>query len=112
MFVRVVTLKKLSTDEIREFFNKEGKILFDESVHKDFDFSNGFDHSLFVIFLKKANLSRVIPDEGILQNIGVLTETKKFKNAGALFFCKEITKFLPKAIITCVLYKGTDKLLL
>jgi ATP-dependent DNA helicase RecG len=101
--------QKLSTDEIRDFFSKEGKIFFDETIHNQFSFDNGFDKSLFDAFLKKARLSKVIPDENILQNIGILTETKKFKNAGVLFFCKDITPFLPHAIITCVLYKGTDK---
>ena len=101
--------QKLSTDEIREFFNKEGKILFDEAINKDFSFKNGFDKSKFDAFLQKAKISRVIPDKDILRNLGVLTETGKFKNAGVLFFCDSVEKFFRQAIITCVLYKGTDK---
>ncbi len=101
--------QKLSTDEIRAFFNKEGRILFDEAVHPAFGFENGFDKRVFEAFLQRAKLSRLIPDEDILRNLGVLTETGRFKNAGVLFFCSDIEKFFRHAIITCVLYKGTDK---
>lgn len=101
--------QKLSTDEIRDFFNKEGKILFDEAINKEFSFKNGFDKAKFDTFLQKAKISRVIPDKDILRNLGVLTETGKFKNAGVLFFCSNVEKFFRQAIITCVLYKGTDK---
>jgi ATP-dependent DNA helicase RecG len=101
--------QKLSTDEIRDFFNKEGKILFDEAINKEFSFKNGFDKARFDTFLQKAKISRVIPDKDILINLGVLTETGKFKNAGVLFFCNNVEKFFRQAIITCVLYKGNDK---
>lgn len=101
--------QKLSTAEIRDFFNKEGKILFDEAINNDFSFDNGFDKSKFEIFLQKAKINRVIPDKDILRNVGVLTETGKFKNAGVLFFCDNIERFFRQAIITCVLYKGKDK---
>ena len=89
--------QKLSTDEIRDFFNKEGKILFDEAINKEFSFKNGFDKAKFDIFLQKAKISRVIPDKDILRNLGVLTETGKFKNAGVLFFCNNVEKFFKQA---------------
>ena len=101
--------QKLSTEEIRSFFNKEGKILFDESVNPGFSFKNGFDKPKFEVFLQKAKISRVIPDRGILRNIGVLTDDGKFRNAGVLFFCNHVERFFRHAIITCVLYKGIDK---
>ncbi|HIG94175.1 MAG TPA: winged helix-turn-helix transcriptional regulator [Nanoarchaeota archaeon] len=59
--------------------------------------------------MNKAKLSRVIPDETILKNMGVLTENRKFKNAGVLFFCDNVEKFISQAIVTCVLFKGLDK---
>ena len=101
--------QKLSTDEIRDFFNKEGKILFDEGINDDFSFEEGFNKSKFEDFVKRARLSRTISDEDILKNIGVLTKNGKFRNAGVLFFCDNIEKFFRHAIVTCVLYKGTDK---
>ncbi len=101
--------QKLSTDEIREFFNKEGKILFDDVINKEFTFKYGFDKEKFNTFLEKAKISPTISDEAILRNIGVTSESGKFKNAGVLFFCKDVEIFFRQAIITCVLYKGADK---
>jgi ATP-dependent DNA helicase RecG len=101
--------QKLSTEEIRDFFNKEGKILFDEGINHEFTLQNGFSKKKFDEFLQRAKLSRTISDENILMNLGVLTETMKFKNAGVLFFCDNVEKFFRHAIITCVLYKGKDK---
>src|SRR3989344_2951114 len=95
--------QKLSTDEIREFFNKEGKILFEERISNEFGFKNGFDKKKLYSFLEKSKMSRTISDENILKNIGVLTEDKKFKNAGVLFFCDSIERFVRQAIVTCVL---------
>ena len=101
--------QKLSTDEIREFFNKEGKLFFDDAINPSFSFQNGFDKSKFELFLRIAKLSGVISDENILKNLGVLTENERFKNAGVLFFCNSVEKFFRQAILTCVLYKGKDK---
>jgi len=101
--------QKLSTEEIRDFFNKEGKILFDDSINNNFSFKNGFSKLKFDDFIKRAGLSRTISDEAILKNLGVLTETGKFRNAGVLFFCDNVERFFRHVIITCVLYKGTDK---
>ena len=101
--------QKLSTEEIREFFNKERKILFDEAANIEFDFQNGFDKKKLDNFLARAKISRVIPERDILKNIGILADDGKFKNAGVLFFCKNVSQFIPQAIVTCVLYKGKDK---
>jgi len=101
--------QKLSTEEIREFFNKERKILFDEAINPTFSFDNGYDKTKLTAYLGKAKLSRVIPDETILKNMGVLTENRKFKNAGVLFFCDNVERFIPQATVTCVLFKGLDK---
>ena len=43
--------QKLSTDEIRDFFNKEGKILFDEGINNEFNFKNGFSKKKFDEFI-------------------------------------------------------------
>ena len=101
--------QKLSTEEIREFFNKERKILFDEATNIEFGFQNGFDKKKLDNFLARAKISRVIPERDILKNIGILADDGKFKNAGVLFFCKNVSQFIPQAIVTCVLYKGKDK---
>ena len=101
--------QKLSTEEIRGFFNKERKILFDEATNTQFSFQNGFDKKKLDNFLSFAKISRVIPERDILKNIGILADNGKFKNAGVLFFCKNVSQFIPQAVVACVLYKGKDK---
>src|SRR3989344_3109700 len=70
--------QKLSTEEIREFFNKERKILFDEATNIEFGFQNGFDKKKLDNFLARAKISRVIPEMDILNNIGILADNRKF----------------------------------
>ena len=101
--------QKMTVSEIREFFNKEGKILFDEMINKKFSPKKGFDKHKFKLFLEKSKISKVISEKDILRNIGVLAGNGDFKNAGVLFFCQRIEEFIPQAIVTCVLYKGKDK---
>lgn len=109
-FIRQSSIsQKLTTDEIRDFFNKEGKILFDEAINKEFTFQNGFSKEKYELFLNRAKISRLIPDDDILKNLGVLTENGHFKNAGILLFCDNIERFFRQAIITCVMYKGETK---
>ena len=101
--------QKMSVSENRDFFSKEGKILFDEQINKKFSFKNGFDKNKFNLFLEKTKISKTISVKNILKNIGVLNDKNKFRNAGVLFFCHNIELFIPQAIVTCVLYKGKDK---
>ena len=83
--------------------------MFDEATNIEFGFQNGFDKKKLDNFLARAKISRVIPERDILKNIGILADDGKFKNAGVLFFCKNVSQFIPQAIVTCVLYKGKDK---
>ncbi len=101
--------QKMTVSEIREFFNKEGKILFDEIINKKFSFKKGFDKHKFNSFLEKAKISNVLSIKDILKNVGVLNDKEEFRNVGVLFFCHRIEEFIPQAIVTCVLYKGKNK---
>ena len=64
--------QKLNVSEIREFFNQEGKILFDEMINKKFSLKKGFGKEKFNLFLEKAGLSKVLPLKNLLRNIGVV----------------------------------------
>lgn len=102
------TSQKLTVDEIRKLFNKEGQLLYEEMINKNFTLHD-FDHAKFDEFLKKANISKTLPETDLLQNLGLTTENGFFKNAAILLFGKNMERFIPQGIITCVLYKGTDK---
>jgi len=100
--------QQLERDEIREFFFKEGLILWDEKTNKDFDLEKDLNKKAFGNFTNLANLSPVLGRKELLQNLSLLSDSN-LKNAGVLLFAKDITKFFQKATITCVLYEGTDK---
>lgn len=100
--------QQLGRNEIREFFHKEGLVLWDEMINKEFDIEKDLNNEAFDNFVRLANLSSVLSRKELLQNLS-LVDDSKMKNAGVLLFAKDITKFFLKSIITCVLYQGTDK---
>lgn len=102
------TTQQMQRDEIREFFQQERLVRFDEKPNRDFDFSNDFDKWKFKSCLSKAGISAVTADKDILRNFSLL-DGNYLKNAGVLFFSHRVTKFFISAIVTCGLYEGTDK---
>ncbi len=102
------TSQKLEVEEIRELFNRQGKLFFEEMVNTDFSMKD-FGARKFNDFLKKAKVSRAIPKKDLLYNLGLTNQKGQFKNAAILLFGKNPSRFIPQGIITCVLYKGTDK---
>lgn len=108
-FLRIgANCQQLSRDEIREFFQKENLILFDSQQNTDFDLDKDFDKYKFKSFLGLAKITDNLNKKEILRNLFLL-DGEYLKNAGVLFFCRRVTKFFMGAIITCVLYQGTNK---
>ena len=105
--------QKLSRDEIVKFVVKSGKAKFGEQINRRFKFPADFDKKKFLDFLKKSNISKVISPKEILINLslaGFLKRTFKLNNAGVLLFAVEPEKFFRNNLITCVLYKGKERL--
>jgi len=100
--------QQLTRDEIREFFQKEGRITFDEKVNDKFDICSDLNRKAFETFLERAKISHILPNEEILNNLDLI-EDKKIKNAGVLLFCNQISHFFLNGTITCVLFLGKDK---
>jgi len=96
--------QKLSTQEIRDFFDKEGKILFDERESP----VKGFCKDLVAAYLKMAGID-ASPDKATLINLGALSRKGFLNNSGVLFFTKAPKKVVVNAYITCARYKGTEK---
>ena len=105
--------QKLKRDEIIKLVTELGKIKFDEQINKDFKFPQDFDKGKFLKFLKRNNISKVISITEMLTNLSLGTQVnKKFilNNAGILLFGKEPKKFFRQNFVTCVLYKGKEKI--
>lgn len=100
--------QKLSRDEIRKFFQREGAVKFDEQTDNDFQLETDFNEDAFETFLTRADIDPVIPAQELLQNLGFMADSE-MKNAGVLFFCEDVTRFFRNATITCVLYQGNSK---
>lgn len=100
--------QQLSRNEIREFFQKEGLILFDEKTNKNFDIAKDINRIALKNFLQLSNIKKILPMEDIFRNLNLL-DGHSMRNAGVLLFSKDITRFFLQATITCVLFQGKTK---
>ena len=102
--------QKLTRNQIVSFFQKEGRIRFDELENRKADFNRDFDESAFNNFLGLASITPSIDKQFLLTNLDCLSKNKRMTNAGALFFSKSTEFLLLQATVTCVLYKGKEKI--
>jgi ATP-dependent DNA helicase RecG len=104
--------QKLSRDEIRDFFRTEGVLRFDRSLCPDFRYPKDFDREKYDSWLHLSGISGQARIEDVLVNIEAAERSGGrliFRNAGALFFARDVRRFFSQAYITCLLAKGTDK---
>ena len=104
--------QKLTRDEIREFFQSEGGIRFDTALCPRFRYPEDFDREKFDVWLRESGISGGDNIEDVLVSIDVAERAGEglvFRNAGVLFFAKNVQRFLPQAYVTCLLGKGQDK---
>ena len=104
--------QKLSRTEIRDFFRREGGVRFDLSLCSGFRYPRDFDPSKLEAWLDLSRITVRQPVEDILVNIEAAERAGGkllFRNAGALFFAREPRRFFNQAYITCILFKGTDR---
>jgi ATP-dependent DNA helicase RecG len=104
--------QKLSRDEIREFFRSEGAIRFDLSICPKFRYPEDFDRKKFNEWLSLSRITRPGRTEDILVNIEAAERSGgrlMFRNAGVLFFAKNVRHFFPQAYVTCLLFRDPDR---
>jgi ATP-dependent DNA helicase RecG len=104
--------QKLSRDEIRDFFRSEGAVRFDLSVCPRFRYPQDFDRAKLDAWMRESQIAGRGRMEDILVNIEAAERTARkllFRNAGVLFFAKDVRHFFPQAYVTCLLAKGQDK---
>ena len=104
--------QKLTRDEIRDLFQAESAIGFDRSPCPRFRYPEDFDREKFDIWLSYSGITGQPPVEDVLANIEAaerVGDKLLFRNAGVLFFARNVHHFFPQAYITCLLAKGKDK---
>ncbi|MCK4905692.1 putative DNA binding domain-containing protein [bacterium] len=100
--------QQLNRDEIKDFFQIEGLVVFDEKLNKDFNVLKDLNKKAYDIFLERANIKTKFSPTKLLSNLGFIKDGI-ITNAGVLFFCKDISKFFLNTHITCVLFQGNNK---
>jgi ATP-dependent DNA helicase RecG len=104
--------QKLSRAEIRDFFRREGAIRFDLAPCPRFRYPQDFDRAKYNAWLRLSGITGRPRTEDVLVNIEAAERAAGkllFRNAGVLFFAKNVRHFFNQAYITCLLAKGTDK---
>lgn len=104
--------QKMNRNEIREYLEDGGKIQFDRMINKKAKYPEDFDENAYKNFLKLSNTSETIEREELLINLNCLEKVNNkymFTNAGVIFFTKNPTKFLIQNYITCIAFKGTNR---
>ncbi len=104
--------QKLARDEIRDFFRTERAIRFDVSLCPRFRYPQDFDGEKYAAWMRLSGVSGRPRTEDVLVNIEAAERAGGkllFRNAGVLFFAKNVRHFFNQAYITCLLAKGADK---
>lgn len=104
-----VTQKITSVDKMRDFFQQNNRIYFDEGICSGFDLENDLDVQYFKEFRLSAGLSESISQDQIIQNLRLISSNGRFKNGAVLFFGKNPEKFFDKAVIRCISFQGNTK---
>jgi|SRR5690554_870904 len=103
------TQKLTSVEEMRDFFQQSDRIYFDEAPCKNFSVPSDIDEVWFEEFRIKANLSKAITQDQIVQNLKLLSPDGSMKNGGVLFLGKAPEQFFEKAVIRCIAFDGETK---
>ncbi|MCE8425366.1 MAG: putative DNA binding domain-containing protein [Candidatus Methanoperedens sp.] len=103
--------QKMRREEIFYYAQKTGKIRFETQFRTDFKYPADFDETKFKDLIKRIGITQTGGSEDILHNLGMgqFNGTFVINNAGILFFGKNRQLYLRQAYVTCVLYKGKDK---
>jgi ATP-dependent DNA helicase RecG len=105
------TTQKLSRDEIRDFFRSERAIRFDLTVCPKFRYPEDFDREKFDTWIRQSRITPTGRVDDVLVNIEVAERAGRrliLRNAGVLFFAKNVSQFFPQSYVTCLLARGTD----
>ena len=106
--------QKLERDDIIEFLQAEGKVIFDYIIDSNYAVTDSFNEDEYQKFIRRSQISEVLPREEMLKNLdcadvsaqGILSYT----NAGLLFFRDNSQNVrFDFTHVVCVLYKGKDK---
>ena len=100
--------QQMTRTQIREYFFREGLLLFDTMINPDFDISKDLARKSYRAFAKVAGIPSSLDMLDSLRNLKLLTD-KGMTNAGALILGRQGSRYLISATVMCVLFQGTTK---
>ena len=100
--------QQLNREEVKDFFQKERRVFFDELINEDFSIDEDIDEKAFIRFVHALGVSDVLGKGELLDNLDLL-KNDRIKNAGVLLFSKRVTRYIRTATITCALFQGYNK---
>ena len=102
------TTQKMGHDEIRIMFREHDPVPFEERAVKGFSFDE-LSRPKVVAFIREAgiNIGKTATAD-FLRSLKVADE-KNVKNAGILFFAKNVHEFLPQTQMTLIAFKGRER---
>jgi ATP-dependent DNA helicase RecG len=103
------TTQKMSNDELRIMFAENEPLPFEEKTVRGFTFDD-ISQDKIQTFVKEASIDiGSIAVSEFLRSLRVADESK-VKNAGILFFAKDVYEYLNQAQMTLLAFKGADRL--
>ncbi len=101
--------QKMNHEEIRIMFSENEVMPFEEKTVRDISYDD-ISREKILAFSKEAgiNIGRISTVD-FLKSLSVANDSK-IKNAGILFFAKEVYKHISQAQMTLIAFKGTKKL--
>ena len=106
------TTQKLKRSEIRDFFRNETPYRFDSAICSEFRYPEDFDKKKYDkwISLSRMWVKSSVEDTLVDINVAEPVDGKiMLRNAGVLFFAKDVRRFFPQAHVTCLLTKDSNK---
>ena len=107
------TTQKLDTAEIRRLLVEVGNFRFDESLNVAFSFPADFDESRYHSYLKAASIHLKAGPEDVLISLDVAERTQDgiaLRQAGVLFFAREPQRLVRESHLSCVRFRGTERI--
>jgi ATP-dependent DNA helicase RecG len=106
--------QKMTRDEIFYWAQRTRKIRCEIQRRQDFKYPQDFNEEIFYELLERMNVTMGGNCEDLLHNLGFGDYENEhsfiFNNAGIMFFGKKRDLYIRQVYVTCVLYKGIDKI--
>jgi len=100
--------QKMTPAELRIMFREHDEIPFEERFHSELTWSD-LDTAKIERFIKEADIEmKKVVARDLLLSLN-LAAGERITNAGALFFAKELRRFILQAQMTLIAFKGADR---